>query len=294
MHQPLSNSSDDSVDDYGNVIVSGKELGSVLALTESRISALKRRGILQPAKAKKTEFSLDASVRAYIQYKCGTSDESEADFHKERALKERANRVLREILVEQTRGQLHRAEDVEAIQADSNCEIRSRLSKFGNELSLQIAGKEPDEIKTIIDSEIRKVLNDLAEYDPRDYYRRSKIVLSEERSQPAKAAVKKPGWPLGKPRGSKPQPWAAESNRRRWADNPQKLAQTIQKMNDARRRVGLSDQSRHKMAESQRKRWASMSSQARAAQLSRVQAGRGRDFAKAGWAARRQKSTAVL
>jgi hypothetical protein len=98
---------------------------------------------------------LGPSVRSHVQYKCGQDSEAEGDFHKERALKEKANRELRQILLEQTRGQLHRAQDVRAIQADSNSEIQERLLAFGNLLGLQLAGKDPSEIKTIIDTHAR-------------------------------------------------------------------------------------------------------------------------------------------
>jgi hypothetical protein len=140
MDQLPKNPPGDGISDYGNVVVTGKELASVLGLSEFQIFALKRRGIVQAIRPKKHEFHLGPAVRAYVAYKCATDSEAQADYHKERALKERANRELRQILVQQTRDQLHRACDVEAIQADSNADIRSKLLKFGNVLSSQITG----------------------------------------------------------------------------------------------------------------------------------------------------------
>ena len=174
MHQPLKNGRDDNIPDYGNVIVTVKELSSVLGLSEPQIYTLRRRNIIQPIRAiraHKTEFQLGPAVRAYIQYKCGQESESQADFHKERALKERANRELREILVQQTRAQLHNAADVESIQTHSNNQIRSRLLEFSNALALQLVGKDPAETKAAIDAAVRKLLVGLSRYDPRDYYR---------------------------------------------------------------------------------------------------------------------------
>jgi hypothetical protein len=179
MHQPPINS--DEVTDYGNITVTARELASVLGLSEQNIYNLKRRGIFQSLKlkAKRNEFQLGPSVRAYIQFKCGRESESEADFHRERAKKERANRELRQILVEQTKGQLHRAEDVRAIVEDSNADIKRRLLKFGKLLTLQVTGKtDPTEVKDIIDASVRKLLNELREYKARDFYRRQKSVAS--------------------------------------------------------------------------------------------------------------------
>ena len=179
MYKPPNNPPDHGIADYGNVTVTTKELANVLGLTDNGIYVLRRRGILQPVASRKNEFLLGPNVRAYIQYKCGQESEGQADYHKERALKEKANRQLREILVEQTRGQLHHADDVRAIVGDSNSQIRSQLLAFGNLLALQVTGKtDPAEVKTLIDTAVRKVLLELRKYNPRDYYRRSKVALA--------------------------------------------------------------------------------------------------------------------
>jgi hypothetical protein len=96
---------------------------------------------------------LGAAVRRYATYKCGQDNEANADFCKERALKEKANRRLREILLKQTQEKLHRAEDVRAIVTDSNFQIRSELLAFSNLLALQVTGKtDLAEVKAIIDT----------------------------------------------------------------------------------------------------------------------------------------------
>jgi len=168
---PPKNGSNDEVTDYGNITVTAKELADVLGLSEQNVYNLRRRNVIQSIKAKRTEFLLGPSVRSYLQYRCGQDSEADADFHKERALKEKANRELRQILVQQTRQQLHRSEDVSSVIAHNNEQIRDRLLKFSNALALQLIGKDPAETKKIIDTEVRKVLTELSEYDPRDYYR---------------------------------------------------------------------------------------------------------------------------
>ena len=131
MDEPPKNPPGDGKSDYGNVTVTARELASVLGLSEAQVYTLRRRNVIQSIKAKRTEFLLGPSIRDYIQYKCGQDSEAQADYHRERALKEKANRELREILVKQTRDQLHRACDVEAIQADSNHDIASKVLRFG-------------------------------------------------------------------------------------------------------------------------------------------------------------------
>src|SRR5215813_7759511 len=128
---PPKNPRGDGISDYGNTIVTGAELAAVLGLSEPHIFTLKRRHIIQSIRARKNDYQLGPSIRSYIQYKCGRGDfAAEVDFHKERALKEKANRQLRQILVEQTKSRLHDCDDVRAIVEDGNNEIRSKLLAF--------------------------------------------------------------------------------------------------------------------------------------------------------------------
>ena len=298
MHQPSENGSA-GVDEYGNTIVTGKELAAVLGLSEPHIYTLKRRNVIQPIGPRKNQYQLGPGVRDYIAYKCGVENEANADFHRERALKEKANRELREILVKQTREQLHRAQDVSSIVADSNADIRSRISKFAHLLFLQVAGKsDPAEVKDIIDREVRKVLNELREYDSRDYYRRSKIAeLDQERSQDKpqhmsaadtlEQSTGQPGWPKGKPRGSSPHPWASAANKKRWASDPEALARTLRAMNDAK--LAAADVVRDKMRKAAKKRWQRIPLEQKLAHLEKMRMARRPDFAKRAVATRRRR-----
>jgi hypothetical protein len=175
MHQPFKNGSDDELTDYGNISVTARELANVLGLTEATIYNLRRRNVIQSIRAKRAEFQLGPSVRSYIQFKAGQESEHQADFHKERALKEKANRQLREILVKQTRSQLHHCDDVRSIMEDSNNQIRTKLLAFGKRLASQITAEhDPTQVKDRIDSGVRELLTNLSKYRPCDYYRRSK------------------------------------------------------------------------------------------------------------------------
>jgi hypothetical protein len=273
----LANSSHDGIADYGNTVVTGKELANVLGLSEAHVFTLKRKNVIQPIRPRKSENRLGESIRAYIQYKCGQDSAAVADYHLERAKKEAANRQLREILVQQTRAQLHRACDVEAIQADSNADIRCRISKFGNQLSLQIAGKtDPAEIKTLIDTAVRKVLNELRQYDARDYYRRSKTRKLDQKQSPRGR-----GWLKGRPR-----PEASESNRARWQRDPEALARTVRAMNAAK--SAAPDKVRSKLSRAAKKRWQRIPVEQKSAHMAKMRAARGGDFAKRALETRRQ------
>jgi hypothetical protein len=155
MYQPLNNG--DAIAEFGNVIVTAKELADVLGLSEAAVYNLRRRGVIQSIRAKRSQFELGPAVRSYLQFKCGQDSESQADFYRERSLREWSNRELREILLEQTREKLHYAEDVRAVVTDSNNQIRTQTLAFADSLALEVAGKnDPAEIKTIIDRQVRK------------------------------------------------------------------------------------------------------------------------------------------
>jgi hypothetical protein len=278
--QSSENGANNEVADYGTTVLTGSELAAVLGLSEAHIFTLKRRNVIQSIGPRKNEYRLGESVRAYVAYKCATDSESQADFHRERALKEKANRELREILLKQTREQLHRACDVKAIGADSNADIRSKVSKFGKLLSSQITGKtDPAQVKDVIDIEVRKVLNKLREFNPRDYYRRSKSVQLKalqspqpEKEEREKETFGQPGWPRGKPRGSSPHPWASAANKKRWATDPEALARTVRAMNDAK--LAAKGEVHAKLSQAARKRWQSKSLEERAKHAAKMRAAR--------------------
>lgn len=83
MDEPAKNDSENGgIDDYGNVIVTGKELADVLALSEAHVFTLKRRHIIQSIRAHKNQYHLGPAVRAYVAYKCGQDSSAEADFQR--------------------------------------------------------------------------------------------------------------------------------------------------------------------------------------------------------------------
>jgi hypothetical protein len=173
--------SDPGMQGFGDSVVTGRELSDVLGITDAHVRKLKNQGILQSIGPRnKNEFMLGASVRAYIQFKCGSTKlESEADYHAEKAKKERANRILREILVDQTRGNLHESDDVRAIVGDAFSQVRSKLLAMPNVLTLQVVGLDnPLQVKKVLETYIRGTCESLHDYDPQTYYKRSKIALA--------------------------------------------------------------------------------------------------------------------
>jgi hypothetical protein len=148
-------------------------------------------------------------------------------------------------------------------------------SRFAKRLALQITGKhDPTEVKGRIDSAVRELLTNLSKYRACDYYRRSKTrELDQEQSQDEpqreqeERSTGRVGWKKGRPR-----PEASESYRQRWAANPEKLTETLGKMNPAKQ--AAADSVRRKISAAAKKRWASMPLEQKLAHLEKMRAAR--------------------
>jgi hypothetical protein len=98
----------------------------------------------------KLTFQVGESIRAYIQHRrAATESEQNVDFHRERAKKERAERRLREMLLEQTTGLVHASEDIRGVQSERYGMIRSRLIALPNALALRVTGQTREEIRGV-------------------------------------------------------------------------------------------------------------------------------------------------
>jgi DNA-binding Xre family transcriptional regulator len=163
---------------------SAGELARLLGLPEVNISKLKRSGVLRSTgKRENVTFQVGESIRAYIQHRrAATESEQNADFHRERAKKERAERRLREMLLEQTTGQVHTSEDIRGVQSERYGMIRSRLIGLPNALALRITGRTREEIRGIIAAYVAETVAILRPYNAQDFYNRNpKLVLALQR-----------------------------------------------------------------------------------------------------------------
>jgi hypothetical protein len=131
--------------------VGAGELARLLGLPEPEIARLKRNGVLRSSgKRDKLTFQVGESIRAYIQHRrAATESEQNVDFHRERAKKERAERRLREMLLEQTTGLVHASEDIRGVQSERYGMIRSRLIALPNALALRVTGQTREEIRGV-------------------------------------------------------------------------------------------------------------------------------------------------
>lgn len=148
-----------------------------------RIEQLKAEGIIK-GEGKPTKYDLLPTVQAYIEYLEGKAygrekkeameglehDKLDAEARIKKAKAESAELELKEL-----KGQLHKAEDVEAITTDHVLFLRSMLMAMPGKLAVDCAAcKTAAEAADRIRREVYYILDNLTEYryDPEEYKKR--------------------------------------------------------------------------------------------------------------------------
>ena len=77
------------------------------------------------------------------------------------------------------KGELHKSDDVEAVMTDMLMRIRSRFLQMPTKVAPLLEGKEAGEIKRILYYEVREILEELKEYNPKEFKSDEFIELEE-------------------------------------------------------------------------------------------------------------------
>lgn len=136
------------------------DLAQVLKLGVRRVQVLAKEEILK--READGNFYLPDTVDAYYAFKY-KSDE-ELNYEREHTLLEKAKREKAEIELEQLKGSLLVATEVERLQANMILTCKSRLLSIPTKCATKIIGqKDLSVITEIIKAEIYEVLNELKE-----------------------------------------------------------------------------------------------------------------------------------
>ena len=160
-----------------DAMVGAKALAAVLGLNPSRISQLRKDGILE-ASGRPLKYDLCESVQAYIQFAVDTSRgrasadpdadrrkvEADADYKQAKARQE-------ELKLAELEGRMHSAEDVEAATTQLVYAVRSMLLAMPGRVAVDAAGRSAAEVSEIVRGEAFSILEQLSqfEYDPKTY-----------------------------------------------------------------------------------------------------------------------------
>lgn len=154
--------------------VNTTELATVLGVTARRVQQLAQDGTIETHR--RGYFILCDAVQRYIAFAAkgsGNRDQERAKLDAEVRLKE-AKADEAELELAEVRGQMHRAEDVEAMTADLIFAVRGALMALPGRLAVDVSATTAAEASAIIRREVRAVMQELSEhrYDPERYRER--------------------------------------------------------------------------------------------------------------------------
>ena len=165
--------------------VTKKDLAQLFGVTTKRIEQLASDGVINGDGGNPAKYNLVENVRSYVgllkdkAHSRKTKDNPElekdklaAEVRMKEAKAEMAEQELKEL-----KGELHRAEDVEAITTDHVLYFRSMLMALPGKLAVDLAGTHTAaEQAARVKQEIIFVLDNLADYkyDPDEYAKRER------------------------------------------------------------------------------------------------------------------------
>lgn len=175
-----------SMDELNDILVTSKVLEALFCVKDRTIRYLADNGIVK--RDSHGKYLLMESAKSYIMAlkvnnagKIRTDDkEEELDLDTEKALHEHTKRQITEIKLQLIKGQVHKAEDVEAVMTDMFEQFRSKMTALPAKLARKLEGKGRTEIQRILQKEINNALAELADYNPADFYSDEHIEISGE------------------------------------------------------------------------------------------------------------------
>ena len=175
-----------NVDSMDTITVSAKVLGEICGIGDRQIRNLAEEGIM--CKNSHGKYLLLKSVKNYIitlkVAKAGQNVESdldqELDLDTEKAKHEHVKLQIAEIKLAMIQGKAHKSEDVERVITDMFEKFRSKLQALPAKLAKKLEGKDRIDIQNILQSDINSALEELAAYNPANYYSDEYIDIGED------------------------------------------------------------------------------------------------------------------
>jgi phage terminase Nu1 subunit (DNA packaging protein) len=164
------------MNELNDILVPSKVLEALFGVKDRTIRYLADNGIVK--RGSHGKYWLMDSAKSYILTlkignagKVNTEDqEGDLDLDTEKALHEHVKRQITEIKLQLIKGQVHKAEDVEAVMANMFEVFRQRMTALPAKLARKLEGKPKTEIQRILKNEIDSALKELAAYNPADFW----------------------------------------------------------------------------------------------------------------------------
>ena len=184
----------DVVDSYKTthisaITVNSATLEKILQVSDRRIRQLAEENII--VRVSKGRYRLMESISNYIltlkvSMEAGNSQsvDGELNLDEEKAIHERVKRHISELKLKTMQGELHKSEDVERVMTDMLVSIKSKLLSMPSKLApMLVARNDIDFIKRTINSEVLEVLNELKDYNAKDFYDDEYVDVEEDEEE---------------------------------------------------------------------------------------------------------------
>lgn len=172
------------VDDLLNVTVNSSVLQELFGVKDRMIRYLVEEGIIE--REGRGKYPLLKSVKSYITtLKVANSgkiqtNEDDLVLEEEKAKHEHIKRQITEIKLQLIKGQVHKAEDVEAVMTDMLAKFKTKIESLPSKLAIQLEGEDKLSIQNILKEELADALKELASYNPKDFYSNEHIEISDD------------------------------------------------------------------------------------------------------------------
>ena len=172
--------------DISAITVNSATLEKILQVSDRRIRQLAEENII--VRVSKGRYRLMESISNYIltlkvSMEAGNSQsvDGELNLDEEKAIHERVKRHISELKLKTMQGELHKSEDVERVMTDMLISIKSKLLSMPSKLApMLVARNDIDFIKRTISAEVLEVLNELKDYNAKDFYDDEYVDVEED------------------------------------------------------------------------------------------------------------------
>lgn len=171
-------------EDLMNVTVNAAVLEDVFGVSDRMIRYLTEQGVIE--KTSRGKYPLLKNVKNYIltlklanQGKISTEDDNYS-LEEEKAKHEHVKRQVSELKLQLMRGQVHKAEDVEAVMTDMLEKFKAKVTVLPSKLAKGLEGESRINIQKILKEELDDALNELSKYNPQDFYSDEHIEISDD------------------------------------------------------------------------------------------------------------------
>ncbi len=177
-----------NIEDFEELLVSSKVLEALFGVKSRTVRDMADKGIIKRDSHGKYLFwnSAKSYITALKVSNAGkgganTEDAEDAiDIDVEKAQHERLKKQITEIKLQLIKGQVHKAEDVEAVMTDMFEKFKSKMTAMPSKLARKLEGKNRADIQRVLKKEIDIALVELASYNPADFYSDEHIEIPGE------------------------------------------------------------------------------------------------------------------